>query len=633
MRPEMSCQEARPELSAWIDGEVDEVTARTVGAHLESCPDCSRQESRLRTIRRTLRLQSAEPVPDLTAAILARLHREAAAQTRRREWVTFFRVAAVAALVAALITAELSPPWSIHPLQSAKAAQIVKEVRSAAQEVRGYRASYRIVEHGWSSRVPRRRFSARVWFSAPERFRLQIRDLTAYPSSSYWPRNDLDVVTNASRSWQQGPYVCPNRLVTCATSQQQRSVVHRQPFDGSSSLPTDIVVPLETLAQPGGVAVLGSTTIAGRRAYQVELPVSQAAPLIASIEAGGSWRPFYPTDHVYLWIDAATWFPLHLTVKADSSVARAAWAAREQLAQDRAGATLLDVTATSFSTAARIQSSRFAAPARGVVNDEGFRGLPWRATSRWGRPRHVAGLHPYRAGKTDDNRRLLSYSNGLTWLKVLWDPAPEDRRTDLLSAEQVELAGDKGFAYYRPAVYGLSTGPPVRRVDLYTRGAGVLLESNLPRGELLRVASSLPVAGRKLPARPPGSAGDSTRRLADGRELRALAWARHPIYLPEGYRATSGLLSRSHGQRTLTVYYLRSQANYESTGITLVQSRPAPRLPPTSENAQAARVDTVIARWSPESGQLEWMRGSTYTSVTVPDFDRASALRIARSMR
>jgi predicted anti-sigma-YlaC factor YlaD len=67
----MRCEVIREALSARLDGEVAEVDQPAVDQHLAGCPGCARWAADLGALHRATRVREAEPVPDLTAAILA----------------------------------------------------------------------------------------------------------------------------------------------------------------------------------------------------------------------------------------------------------------------------------------------------------------------------------------------------------------------------------------------------------------------------------------------------------------------------------------------------------------------------------------------------------------------------------
>jgi predicted anti-sigma-YlaC factor YlaD len=75
----MDCERWRDALSARLDGEPLGVDEALLDAHLATCPACCDHAAALASLHRSLRLQSADQVPDLTDQILT-----AAAADRRR---------------------------------------------------------------------------------------------------------------------------------------------------------------------------------------------------------------------------------------------------------------------------------------------------------------------------------------------------------------------------------------------------------------------------------------------------------------------------------------------------------------------------------------------------------------------
>jgi predicted anti-sigma-YlaC factor YlaD len=67
----MRCETCHDLLSADLDGELDEVDRPALDGHLEGCASCRAHAVRLASLNRSMRVAPAEPVPDLTAGILA----------------------------------------------------------------------------------------------------------------------------------------------------------------------------------------------------------------------------------------------------------------------------------------------------------------------------------------------------------------------------------------------------------------------------------------------------------------------------------------------------------------------------------------------------------------------------------
>jgi len=627
MRPETTCSEVRGDLSALIDGELSSERAAIVEAHLAGCASCRAEEASLRAVRRLVRVQAVEDIPDLAPKIMARI---AAGRVQALDpWRERFRIAAVSAAAAALIVLGASLPFD-RTGDIAAASDITHEVRAAARVIDQYRATFQIVERGWHPDVPVRRMTADISFRSPEDLRLEVRDRTEYPSEQ-WPPNDVSLVATSAKWWIEEPSSCPPAAlpqcaspVTWAGVTERRVVVDRQPFDGSSSLPTDIVLPLETLASAESFDVEGTATITGRRAYELHLPYRHAVPLVKALQAGGAWREFHPLDPVALWIDAETWFPLAFEVTAGTSPDRALWAERLEL-DDRPGATLLRVTATRFSEPVGAPSDIFRVPSRGLERDGGFTetidvDVP--------EPTYVAGLRPYRYGQTAEGHQLATYTEGMNYLKVVSGTRLVSASA-LQAAEEIELPGDKGVAYYLPATETLG-----RRIDLIVGRDGVIqLHTNLPRAELIRIAASLPTGGRAVMDRFVKGSGVTIQRVDLPGAFDTFRFSAEPGYMPSGYEARSAMRAVTiDGVRTLTVYLRQAEAEFDGLGIRIVQSAPVDFLPPSSEEFVEVRIGEHVGRWAAERGELEWLDGHTYRAVSVPSVDLYTAVRIAESM-
>lgn len=604
MRAERGCAWAREELSARLDGEASPRDADALDAHLAGCASCRRHARELEDVRRALRVQPAEKVPDLAPAIMRRLERTAPAAP----WRSRIRSATVGAAAAAAILLGASLPWGQSPRDVAAATEITNGVRAAARTLDAYDARFEIVERGWHPDVPERRMTARVRFEAPERFRLEVRDTTVYPPGR-WPRNDSTVIANGHRWWIEETTSCPTAaLPACSiVARERRGIAGRQPFDGTTALPTDIVVPLETIASSGGFDVSDRETVLGRRAHRIVLDYGRALPLVTSIQAGGSWRTFSADDRVDVWIDAETSFPLRFTVSREGRPP------------------LLDVRATSFSVPDGFTSGTFSARATGAFKPGGWTEKALSALPEWLAPRDTAGLLPYRSGTTADGKSMLTYVRGMTWLKVSAGRARPVDLGYLLTAEEIETGA--GWLYYQPADASLK-----RRVELFDSGFHLQLESNLSRAELLRVASSLAATGDKLPSALTTPKGSSVERVSAGAALRRAPWALRPAYVPAGYGAAVAVVSRSEREESVSFFFRRSEAEYGG-GIQVTQSTPAGLLTPTSETPFLVPVGDVDARWFPERGVLEWIDGGVHTTVAVPLGDLEAATAVAAGLR
>lgn len=95
----MDCASLRDLLSDDLDGRLDPQQRAAVNEHLAGCPACSAYRGGLVELHRRVRLRPAEPVPDLTGAILARAHPP---QVGRGDWI---RLALCAVAITQLIMA------------------------------------------------------------------------------------------------------------------------------------------------------------------------------------------------------------------------------------------------------------------------------------------------------------------------------------------------------------------------------------------------------------------------------------------------------------------------------------------------------------------------------------------------
>jgi hypothetical protein len=595
----------RADLSARMDGEVTAARSEELDEHLTTCDECRAYEASLRKVKRALRLQPAPDVPDLTASIVAAVTEQGARSRTWDSWRSRGRTALVAAVIAALVVLGASLP-SRNRSGDVAVADLAAEVRAAAKEITTYHAVYTITERGWHPSVPVRRMEAEVWFAAPESMRLSVRDHTRYPGLG-WPVNDTDLVASETRWWIREPSSCPTAaLPGCALRPEveERALVHRQPFDGTSPVPTDIILPLETIASGEGISIAGRDQVAGRAAVHVVIPYWQAVPLVTSLQAGGSWRALDPLDRVDLWLEEDTWFPL-----------------RFEIHRKGVAAPLLEVTATAFESPESVFGNVFTVPRSGIRRDGGFDGTTRLRSAV--EPAYRAGLSSYRDGVTSEGQAVVTYASGMSWLKVA-----ADHRTspsfEIATGELVRVGN--GYGLYQPATELLR-----RRVDIYGRDVHVHLESNLPRAELLKVGASIPVRGRKIDRLQEGP-GTTIRRLSRAEAMdHPLALA--PAYLPAGYRLSTSLLSESGRGARLITLYRRAEAEFEGFGIRVTRAERMTSLPPSSENLVNVRIGDVRARWSAERSELEWIDDGTYTAVAVPAFDLDMAVRVADGLR
>lgn len=97
----MDCNAFRELMSARLDGECGDADSEALARHLAGCAACRAFDAELTALHRAVRVRAAEPVPDLSAAILARAHPP---QPGRFEWVRW------ALLIVALTELALALP-------------------------------------------------------------------------------------------------------------------------------------------------------------------------------------------------------------------------------------------------------------------------------------------------------------------------------------------------------------------------------------------------------------------------------------------------------------------------------------------------------------------------------------------
>lgn len=609
----MRCEAAERELSARLDADGDERLDDDLATHLATCHRCRSFREASARIREVARVRPADPVPDLVPAIMAEVGRGAVVLRRRREWQRV-AVAFAAGVVAAAVVAGGLPGIRRGP-SPALATEIPQEIARASSGVTAYRATFRVVEHGFRPSVPRRTFLVEVAFRAPERFRARIVDRTTYPSDA-WPRNDVVLAVDGDRWLLDAPRGCPREaLPACAPAGRDVRVLRgRPPFDAESVLPTDVILPVRSLAGTSRVRVVGETEILDREAVVIELAYRDAASLFDSLQPGGVWRPFYPHDRVLLTLDAGSWFPLAVEVRAAGGAERDLWAIRNGLGAERVGRLLYRAEARSLGTAPPPDWRPYTAG--GPARDLGFEEAPFEAVAAGvPTPTSVGRLRPYRAGAMGD-QTILSYADGLSWVLVratrAWPGPGLFGGLDPL-AERVRLPS--GVAYWEPA-----TGSLGRRVAIHADGWDVALESNLPRSELLDVAASIPLRGTAV--------ADSDR-VTVAEALESAPYALLPAELPPGYK----LAAATADARGATFLFRRVGAELDGGGIRLFQSAGVDLPPPMDPDVLAVRVRGLDGRYSPTRGELEWVERGAYRSLGGGALDLAGLLRVADSLR
>jgi outer membrane lipoprotein-sorting protein len=652
----VDCSRWQAALSERMDGErlAPRVTA-ALDQHLAGCATCRAFERGAFRVREQVRFGLAPAVPDLVEPIMSAVEREAVRGTATRTRLRVVRsprelrprrrlIATLAPAVAAMLVGAIAGSLLVGgPFKepggraSVAAATVTRGVASAASALSAYQASFQITEYHFATDVPVRELSMNVWFEAPERFRLDVADHTSYPSADFTP-TDLSLVVNGSTWYSSGPAPC--QFAQCP--QKQTLITHRVPFSSTTSAPTDLVLPVTTLADANQLTVLGLGTVLGRDAVEVQLPFERATALFPFLDLGGSWRPFFPNDRVILWLDASNWFPLKWSVYPASGHERDQWALRFGLPQEPSKRAIFEVAAVSMDEHAPTPGT-FKVPHVGSAIDAGATVVDLGDASKLTgftpvTPSIVGGLDLYRVvlppaqEQQTSDETLITYSKGLSWLKVgetrSWN---QDAFFGPIGSHALQVSlPNGGVAYYEPA-----TVDHGRRVSIHSPGTDLYVETNLSREELLGVAGSLPVRGIQIPEawRVQTAPGGVTERVSLADAAGQLPFVLdQPTRLPAGYGFASAELVRLQDRLGVNVYFQQADADLGSGPIRL-HAEVGQDLPPASSASQSAvEVRGTEGRWTPDRGQLEWVQDGVYYSLDASGLGLEDLLAVASSM-
>jgi putative zinc finger protein len=601
----VSCEEARADLSAFADGELPAGRDDPLTAHLAGCPACTAFQHRLASLRRRLRFEPVGAVPDVAPRVMATIRSAppAAAARRRagpgRQRPGRLLPVAAAFLCGALLGATFIGLGRGGPGQVAMA-DLPAQVVAAQRTLSSLAADVSLIERGWHPSIPERRFSGRLRYRAPEALALELADRTAYPSAAWVPA-DLSLVVTGDRWWTRGPRACPVEAQPACPpgTPLVRLVERREPFADATPVPLDLVTPVRSFTPAGAGTPLGRRRVAGRAAIGVATTAAQVAPLLAGL--AGNLRALHPADRVELWLDEQAFVPLALRVTVASGGERQRWAAASGY-RDQPGQAVLELVLSRVSLNRPLDPAAFPAPpADARPEDAGFRAGP--VEPKPGSPGEAAllapawlpaGFRPYRAGLAGGppgpRVAVRTWTDGRAWVKV--------RATRDWPGGR--LFGDLG-PLVRPAGAGAGiaySNEDGSRIAVHGAGVDLAVTGSLRGADLARVAASLPVTGRPVPA---GWAEAATSTLPEaGTAVPGLLRPPDPAgFAPPAVRVDG---------RAVTLAY----AGPGTRGFLLVQA-PGHRLaPPLDERASGVRVRGSDGRWSPGRGELEWVeRGRT----------------------
>jgi hypothetical protein len=565
-------------LSAARDGEAapDEAAAR---AHLAGCAECQAHVAAWDRVHRELGGDTA--APDLVAGVLDRI---AAAPSRRRRLVPLVAAAVAGVLVGATLVS--SRPGRGPELVGA---DIPRRVLAAQSRLDSLSARIEITERGWHPDVPVRHYTGTLAYAAPESIALHLDDRTRYPAGA-WVPNDVDVVVAGSRWWARGPAACPSEAQPQCTpaAPRVRVITGREPFADDLAAPLDLVLPASGFAVGDTATVLDKTRrFDGRAATGVVTTAAQLSALLDTVRLAGNWRAVAPTDGVTVWLDRVTQVPLQVDVG------------------DRLQIRMRDVVVNG-----PVASDAFPpAPPAPVVRDAGFVDGPVAdaLAPAWLPP----GMRPYRTGHSGPIA-AASWSDGRAWVKVRWTTSwPGGRLFGGVGdvVRPVPLDGH-GTAY-------ASEGG--RAIAVHAEGIDAVVTGSVPSAELTRVAASLGLRGRQVPA---DWAEASTATLASAKA------ALTPLLVLGGSTAFAAPAIRVE-DGTVTMAY----AGAGDRGFVLAQRAGAGLAPPLDAEVDGVRVRGRLGRWTPSVHALEWVEGSHVVELRSRTLRLAELLDIARDLR
>ncbi len=628
----MNCRHAQRATSASMDGEHLSVAERAaVDAHVAGCSDCRAFVEGSARVRTAVRIRPAETVPDLTDRIMASVARGSARPARWGRPVRPRRLLpAIAAAIAGILVGSslVGGPW-VARSQTASASEIARAIRRIAPTVDSFQGSYTIVEHGLAPDVPERRLTMELAYLAPQRFRLNIRDETAYPTRA-WTPTDIDYVEDMPATYLSGPTGCSATLAG-ECSPTRTTITRNTEYSPAAPLPADLITPIATFGSVDGVQVVGNATFNGHDTVRVDMSFARAAPLFPFLRLGGTWRPFFSGDRVSVWLDTTGWYPVRIDVSPSPDAERGSWEMRFGLPAEPAGATILDVELVSASAAPPAPSS-FTIPGgtapRVELSDAahvlGYRPATLPAPGRLA----FASLLAPSSGSAPTS--VLVYADGLDYLRIGEDPqwsGPHPFGPVSLSAERVNVPG-VGPALYEPAGNGLD-----RHLAIHAADTDLFLETNLPRTELLAIASSLPVHSR-LP-RAWGSIRSGHLVIRQGRPAAVLAAAGLEAIrddLPLGYAPASATRTLDAGVETgITVTFRRLDTDAAGPPLTLHRGTGDPG-PTTAPDQVRVAIGSGRGVFTPSTSVLAWSDGGSSWSLQG-DVDLARLVAIAAAIR
>lgn len=580
--------------SAYADGELAPDDTDKFLEDLEVSPEARQFLADIERLRRTVRYESVQDVPDLVDGVV-----EALPDGSRPP--RLLRVAAVFA--AGFAAGALFIGFGVARDPGVSAATIPERIRSAQAAVTSLQADLRIEEHGWHPAIPMRSYRGEVRYEAPERVTVSLTDITEYPSAEWVPNHTVLVIDDET-AWSQGPAACPTDALPSCTPTQPRltAATGRAPFAAESPAPLDLVVPVASFDTSDQPVRIGEQTVNGVASIGLSVPAAQVRPILDGLLGAGNWRAVHPTDRVELWLSDEWLTPVAMRITAASGEDRALWAVRRGY-DDRPGATILTVDWLDQRVNEPVGPFD-PVPADVPLVDAGFVDGPVSGLDITELP---DGMVLHRSG-TDAVGMVSSWSNGRTWLEVAW--------SDRHDAER--LFGDVGFPVRRLPV-GDGVGYVNERGDavaVHGEDVDLLVKGSVTTDELIAVAAETGVVGVDVP---PQWREAGTATLADA------ATALPGLLAPDSGYGTPAV---SAGDGVATLGY----AGPGNIGFTVVETR-GELAPPMAVDIRGVAVRGVAGRWSPELGRLEWEEDGLAVTIRSTTLSLDELLAVAESMR
>lgn len=575
----MTCEAVQASLSAVADGEPPELAPAELDEHVRSCPACRSFDERMHEVRQLLRFEPLGDIPDLAPAVLARLP-----DRGRRSWRAGVAAAVVGAVAGASFVGIGRDPATVA---AADLPERVVDVQPAVTTL-----SARLVvdagDHRWTGTFA---------YEAPESLAVVLRDTEG---------ELLATVADEGSWWTAGPVRCrPSGSTGCAPDRLE-AVEDRPPFADDAPVPLELVAPVDSLARSAELEQLPERD----GAVGVRVTAAQVAGLLEGIDPTGALRPVHPSDPVDLWLDSASLVPVDVVVTASELPERARWAAAEGLT-DAPGDQVLRIRLDDLVVDGDLPPGAFPRrPAGAEIRDGGFDDgdVPEMVPVPGDLPE---GLQAGRAGMVGDVG-IRTWADGRAWLAI--------RATEEWAGEQLFGGlGDFVVPVHLGAAGQAYASADGTRIALRTADLDIVVQGSIGPDALRRVAASLGVVGVPVDK---GWATSEVAGLADAR-------SRAPdLLVADDVDGFDGPAVRI-GPDEVTLRY----TGPGSRMFLLVRSDDAQLAPPLDADVTAVPVRGVTGRWSPGTGDLEWVEAGHARALRSPTLTLTELLDIAEQLR